>query len=75
MTMLEEGEDIEFEGLFFTAEADNQYHILDVNYEMAVGTLKFEEGPGWILYDLPTFLDMGHLRTVTEFVKSLPSDD
>ncbi len=64
-------ESIEISGLIFTKESDIRYSVLDISYGMKVGTLIFDEGPGWVLTDLPTYLDQSHFLALHTFISSL----
>lgn len=65
---------IELHGLVFEEYKTGEWRVFDINYGHRLGRLVFEEGPGWIFTNLTTsFLDMGQMATIVEFVKSLDS--
>lgn len=66
---------IEFQGMLFTHK-DDVVEVIDLNYSIIVGTLKLEEGPGWILTSFQSsFLDYGELSGIAKFIEEYLLDD
>lgn len=73
--MIKAAEQVEKGGILFIADGEGGWSMLDYDYGMVLGTLKLEEGPGWILQEMPTFLDMWQLKTIYEFSLGLEVPD
>lgn len=68
------GNTIDVGGIHFDQVKDT-WQVLDFNYGMELGVIVLEAGPGWVFKPATTFLDVGHLKALYDFINNLPTSN